>query len=248
MLRAVTARFYDTCASSFGATRSRPWEGWRRLLPRFACCFENAQLEGHVARVLDLGCGNFRFERFLQTADLPPWEAVGLDACSQLAGDAPTGCAYEPVDLAQWEPGGLEEKGYDAVVAFGFLHHIPGTRARESLMARMAGAARPGGLVAVSLWQLQKDAILLARAQEATARFAGQHLEASLDEGDWLLGWQGRHDVFRYCHSFSDAECERLAALPSLELEETFDADRCNRYLILRKTGRTKLLGSQNDR
>ena len=70
-LNALNRRFYDACASSFSETRSTAWEGWRicfdamrPLLPMLeapACeAAEHASL-----RVLDLACGNMRFERFL---------------------------------------------------------------------------------------------------------------------------------------------------------------------------------------
>ena len=34
----------------------------------------------------------------------------------------------------------------------------------------------------------------------------------AFDQGDRLLGWQDRQDSFRYCHHFSGAEIDALAA------------------------------------
>lgn len=233
LLRDETERFYDTCAASFGATRKRPWEGWRALVPRFSCCFERAQLRGRLPLVLDVGCGNFRFERFLRGAVDEPWRALGLDSCRLLSGDPPLGSAFRETDLTHWRPAREERGRFDLVVCFGVLHHIPGTPAREALVRDLARCVAPGGLLALSLWQLQKSERQLRQARETTARFLATHPNAELDPGDWLLPWQGREGVVRYCHGFSNDECARLATVTGLDLLDVFDADRANRYVVL---------------
>ena len=53
--------FYRAHAASFSATRQAPWPGWQRV----ADLAGNALAPGSSPAVLDLACGNLRFERFL---------------------------------------------------------------------------------------------------------------------------------------------------------------------------------------
>ena len=116
-LIALNNRFYAEHAASFSATRTAPWEGWRRLAcelrergwagsggdeagiaPRgpSAPLDDGAPLAAaatdrtHARRsVLDLACGNLRFGRFLAGA-FPELDLdlAAVDDCPELAGDA----------------------------------------------------------------------------------------------------------------------------------------------------------------
>ena len=59
-LNALTSDFYARVSSSFSETRQHAWQGWERVVE------EAASVMGPGMRVLDLGCGNLRFERFLE--------------------------------------------------------------------------------------------------------------------------------------------------------------------------------------
>jgi hypothetical protein len=61
------------------------------------------------------------------------------------------------------------------------------------------------------------------------------------DKGDYLLGWQGRRDVQRYCHSFCEEEVDSLAGTVAEQAREVdrFSADGksgdLNRYVVLQR-------------
>ena len=85
-------RFYAEHAASFSATRSAPWEGWNRaaeLLTQLRWPRAHSSADRHSPLVLDLACGNLRFEWFLLNAfpgvDL---RFHAVDACADLAKDA----------------------------------------------------------------------------------------------------------------------------------------------------------------
>ena len=65
--------------------------------------------------------------------------------------------------------------------------------------------------------------------------------ELSLDEGDFLLGWNGQSHTFRYCHSFSEEEIDTLVGRISPRANEIarFRADgrthEMNTYLVLQR-------------
>lgn len=131
----------------------------------------------------------------------------------------------------------------DAVLCFGFMHHMPGHETRVFALREMLRLLRPGGLLIVSFWQFMKSPKLAAQA-ESLHEQAISDLElaaADLEAGDHLLGWQRVPGVYRYCHSFSEAELDSLPVELSdlAELEERFEADgrtgNLNTYVILRR-------------
>lgn len=90
-LEAINQRFYAGHAARFDATRRAPWRGWPRVLDRIRPRLERAP----AACVLDAGCGNGRFARFLDAGLLAPPRGRG--------GAAPGGGASSRSDAA---PGG----------------------------------------------------------------------------------------------------------------------------------------------
>lgn len=109
-LNALTSDFYAREAASFSATRQAPWHGWEKAwelitapdaaqgpFPSHAAVRDS--LSSRAARipddyasnskdslaVLDLGCGNLRFERFLAERTNAPLRVTALDNCPDLA-------------------------------------------------------------------------------------------------------------------------------------------------------------------
>lgn len=262
-LAALTRQFYARTAPSFSATRQQPWDGWEQLWGRIAPLAEPHDL-GRPLRVLDVGCGNLRFERFLAQHAEGPVEAWGVDNCPALMAEGAAHAAAErgaagrlaahlvELDLAGALLDGAAPDALaarfgappaDLAVAFGFLHHVPSAEARARLLRALVQAVRPGGLVAVSLWQFADDERLGPKAEQATTRARKLLGLPALPPGDYLLGWQDDPSIFRYCHSFAEAEVDGLARAATPEAREVarFPADgksgKLNRYLVLRRNG-----------
>lgn len=99
-LNDLTSDFYAREAASFSATRQAPWHGWERVW-KLITAHDAVQnpFPSHAARVpdddtgdsgapltiLDLGCGNLRFERFLAERTNAPLRVTALDNCPDLA-------------------------------------------------------------------------------------------------------------------------------------------------------------------
>lgn len=244
ILNRVNTRFYQENAQSFSQTRHASWAGWERAL-------ELLGVESAPERVCDVACGNLRFEAFLaQRYPGAPIRAHCIDNCAELASTLPLppelGVAFQQRDLVGLllEGRSLQLPPSQLCACFGFMHHVPGSAQRAALLAQLFKSVEPGGAVAVSFWQFLGEEGLAQRAQESTARGLRElGLEArELDEGDCLLGWQGVPGAWRYCHSFTAAEVERLAQQAlhasgrAAELR-FFEADgrnmRLNRYLLV---------------
>lgn len=241
MLNRVNADFYAQVADSFSATRSRPWEGWRRIV-------ELAGGSGRAARVLDVACGNLRFERFLKD-ELPyaPRRFTCVDSCASLVGELPDDVDFFEQDIvSSLVSGGLCNTvgaDFDLTVCFGFFHHVPALDLRVRLLNDLVARTAPHGLICISLWCFLRDTRLAAKADAATKnaceRFGIER--SALEPGDRFLCWQEREDVFRFSHSFDESEIELFASSvsDSAEIVEIFNADGkhgdLNTYLVFRK-------------
>lgn len=284
MLRRLNSDFYRRCAPSFSSTRQAPWEGWRACLPylreaaRDGCgvrggdgsaagcddgavrgCDAKDVHGGRELSLLDVACGNGRFEAFLaQELRDTDARATAVDDCAALLDDAAVmpGVAFVRRDalaaLIANEPWVPDLPPVDASVSFGFLHHIPSAALRERALRALLNAVRSGGIAIVSLWCFLEDERLSRKAEhshaEALAALApgireslGLDLAAQLEPGDRFLGWQDAPGLWRYCHSFDDGEIDRLAAAVADGAHEVarFRSDgktgRLNAYLIFRK-------------
>lgn len=231
LLLEETEAFYAHVASQFSQTRQLPWEGWQKLL---------SYLPNKPFSLLDVAAGNCRFERFLTEGNFT-FQATAIDSCLDLVEAAPNTtviCA----NLFESKLAELEPEHADVVVSFGFLHHIPGAKNREMFLYELLDRVRPGGICAVSFWQFAKDKRIASKAREVSERYLALHPNIQLEEGDYLLGWRGLNDVFRFCHHFNDAEIEALATSVSQSLHKqvrilSYAADgkthNLNRYLLL---------------
>lgn len=131
----------------------------------------------------------------------------------------------------------------DAVLCSGFMHHVPGCETREFVMREMLKLLRPGGVLVVSFWQFMRSPKLAKQAEQLREQALSDLKLASgdLEEGDHLLGWQKVSGVYRYCHSFSEAELDSLVETLSdlAKPVARFGADgrtgNLNAYLILRR-------------
>ena len=235
-LSKLNNHFYAEQTGSFSRTRRSPWQGWVRLadLIRETWGEEDSRLTGgSPLTVLDVACGNLRFERFLQDefphADI---QVVAMDACAPLVPQM-EGVQFVQVDIVEDAIDSaldgsshtlmekarqtLHDRLFDLVVCFGFFHHVPGEVPRAYLLQTLLAFARGDAISAVSLWRYMDDegfaAKTLALQKQAFVDLALQGFGIDLgqfDEGDHLLGWQNKSGVYRYCHSFSDGEIARL--------------------------------------
>jgi len=246
-LNAINRAFYGDLAEEFSATREAPWPGWLRLLSAIESHYPTADLD-----VLDIGCGNGRFAKFL--ADYLPIRRerlryLGIDASAAMLERAgATTLPFASTQYRMWDfveaplEEWLSDRNFSLTVLFGLLHHVPGAERRRALVRDAALSLRPGGLLAFTSWQFEK----IARLRKKAISWEEFNLSAELpidveqlEAGDRLLHWGDSGRVVRYCHFAGEEETTQLTLDLPLELVETFSADgregNLNRYFIFRR-------------
>lgn len=228
-LNDINRRFYATVADDFDTTRSKPWPGWRQLLPHLR------RLSANPLRLLDVGCGNGRFGLFAARELNRPLRYHGLDNNAALLARAADTLAPLPNIDAQLEErdvitGGLPDDASDAVVLFGVLHHVPGAAQRLQLLRELAVRVAPGGLLAFAAWRFFDF-------ERFRARIVPWPDDLTVETGDYLLDWRRGANALRYCHHVDDAEFGRLVAATGLRMVATYRADGqtgdANLYAVL---------------
>ena len=242
-LNSINRTFYRDHAIPFHLTRREPWPGWTRLVPHL----ERAGMAGTPLSVLEIGCGNARFARFLCEMLERPVVYRGIDASATLLDQARAftrgmAAEFERRDLVEDPLLPLTGEGSHAcVAAFGILHHIPGTCRRRQLLERMVERLGPGGLLALAFWDFGADPRFAERElslREYNLRAAQPLDPVQLEPGDTLLRWgQAARDALRYCHWVDTDEegelLEGLGLVPVAAFASDGRSGALNRYRVL---------------
>ena len=204
-------------------------------------------------RVLDLACGNLRFERFLaERLGAGRLRCFAVDNCDPLVDQAQTPGVLPPVSFQNLDvvdalaAGNLREAlavpdtSCDLAATFGFMHHVPREAWRAELLRALAAKVRPGGRVVVSFWRFLNSEKLAKKALATTEQARVELDLPALPLNDFLLGWQDTRGLYRYCHHFDEPEIERLMAAvadvarPVARFAADGKTGNLNEYVILR--------------
>jgi SAM-dependent methyltransferase len=238
VLRDVNRRFYRERACEFSRSRERPWSGWGEFLEH-----AEALLPEHP-RVLDVGCGNGRFARFLEDRLGRSFDYCGVDESPLALAEARKRVparesrTFVEADFLEGPLPPLPEGAFDLIVLFGVLHHVPGRENRIGLLTRLSKRLAPSGLLGFSVWRFA----LYHRFQRKIVRWdefrerTGIDVDVEdLEPGDHILTWGGAPPAFRYCHAMGEEEEGEIEAALALDRVATFDAGaEPNRYSLFR--------------
>ncbi len=227
-LNQINREFYRAAAAEFDASRQAAWLGWERLLK---------SIELPLESVLDLGCGNGRFARFLMARQRQPFHYIGLDsspdllrrARRQLAAEARVDASLIKSDLVL---DGLPRRSAQLVTLFGLIHHLPGFARRQRLLASAADCVSAGGYMAFACWRFYED-------ERFRRRIIAWADDITVEKHDYLLDWRRGERALRYCHFVDDEEHSQLVRATGLAVIADYRADGAtgalNRYTILQK-------------
>jgi SAM-dependent methyltransferase len=224
-LLALNHDFYANLSEPFARSRARPQPGFQRLLE---------YLPRPCTRILDVGCGEGRFGRFLQDQDAVG-QYVGVDFSEDLIrhARAETPGTYHVRDLSR--PGSLEGLGqFPAIACLAVLQHIPGRANRIRLLREMGAHLEQDGRLVLSTWQFLDS----ERQRRKIAPWGAADLaEADVEANDYLLTWRSGGFGLRYVTFVDLPEITALAWDAGLRLLDHFRADgregNLNLYTIL---------------
>ena len=220
--------FYDGQAASFAASRKQPQPGFEKIL---AC------LPQPCRALLDVGCGEGRFGRFVQTHQ-PVHRYVGVDFSTELLAIAhsqvcsadfsrPSATAeiatinFYQRDMTQ--PDFLAGLGrFNVVVCLAALHHVPGKQNRVRLVREMAGSLAENGRLILSTWQFMNSERQRRKVRDWSE--IGVYA-ADVEANDYLLSWQRGGFSYRYACMIDETETAELARVCDLEILCQFRSD-----------------------
>jgi SAM-dependent methyltransferase len=245
-LNAINREFYHHRAEDFSSTRQSPWRGWARLLEQMKDRFDGDE----EISVLDVGCGNGRFARYLSDHYPHTFAYMGIDISSRALGYArdsiPDAVPAELLehDIVSGQGDSIlppeANRTFSLVVAFGLLHHVPGAHIRRDLLAALSQRLDHQGILALSIWQFggfERFRRKIVPWEELEAK-TGADLDLSqLEPGDYILSWGADPPAYRYCHFMAPQEAGTLLASLPLKAIDSYEADgstdNMNRYYLL---------------
>ena len=221
----INAEFYRRHAADFAETRRGFQPGFRELV-------QYIPIPKPV--ILDVGCGNGRFGRFVESLGVQ-MDYTGLDFSRPLLEVAgrETGRFMER-DLSQ--PGclaGLDR--YSLIVALSTIQHIPGTANRQRLLREMGAHLSADGHIVLANWQFldnERQARKIRPWSEVGLR------ESDVESGDYLLSWGQGQPGLRYVAHLDEEAVAGLAQAAGLRIVRQFRSDgregNLNLYSVLR--------------
>jgi SAM-dependent methyltransferase len=232
-LQQINHTFYSQQAKAFDQSRQQPWAGWYPLL--------NLLPKDSPLSVLDLGCGNGRFGKFLHDQGYA-LTYTGVDSSVELLTQAKTVLSPKietqliKADASQWLVTQAKPvPSFDLVVAFGLLHHLPGSTNRLNFLSQALKVTE--SWLAVSLWQFAlfpRFKHLIIPWEEFNRKWSNPIQPDQLEPNDFLLSFAGEK-IPRYCHSFSNVEIQEIDTVLPYKSTLTYQADGkeyYNRYLV----------------
>ena len=229
----LNSRFYSENSDSFSATRQNFWPGWKKSLEVIK------PLLIQNPKILDLGCGNGRYYKFL-IENLSEFKYTGVDFSEELIKLAKESLVHKVHEFIPDEIDKFIENTkskYDLISIIATLHHIPSAKKREQLLAEASSKLKAGGILLITLWNFKEEKSLQRLiVPQAETEFKSSEFEV----GDYLLSWDGTMKARRYCHYFSQIEKTKLISSTTLNVKAIFDTDgrnnRLNTYIVLQKS------------
>ena len=189
---------WEAVADEFAKTRKWNW----RELKFLSEYIKDGQ------KVLDLGCGNGRLCKLLQSKDI---EYIGVDNSQGLIKIARrqfnkfTFLVADALSLGAQLP----NNEFDIIFSIAFLHHIPSKELRLKILKDCFSILKPNGFLIFTVWNLKQWKLIWR--YRLYSLFLGQR--------DVFIPWKaGEKKIWRYHHVFTLREIRGLTKKAGFEI------------------------------
>ena len=218
-----TRQDYNLIAEEFSRVREKPWPELRFLFDNYLTSRD---------RVLDLGCGNGRFQEFLKDKGV---DYIGVDPSEKLIEIAKKKYPRQKFLSADALRLPFSDSYFDKVYSIAVLHHIPSDESRGQFLKETKRILKPGGLLILTCWKFHKLKELFLIFKFAILKILRL---SKLDFGDIFEPWGQK--IKRYYHSFSKQELATLVQengfkIKDIGIVKNERGNRQNIYLIAEK-------------
>jgi len=230
----LDTKFYKSVSVEFSRTRHIPWPGWNQLLPYL-------KEKGKCASILDLGCGNGRFLKYIcQVLPSDDMSYLGIDNNEKLINISIKNFSnikkFKLVNSNIITDVKNIKGKYTIVVAFGITHHIPSLKQRKLWFKHISTLIENSGYFIFTKWNIDKD-IRSIKLKKEIPSISIKDLEI----GDYFYNWKNKN-IYRYVHIYSKKETNEIFKIlkkSNMILIKSFDSDGktsvLNTYYIFKK-------------
>ncbi len=232
----INLKFYDDISLFFNETRKTPWQGWMQLLKYFNF---KTKLD-----ILDLGCGNARFAKFL-TENLNKSISinyVGIDFSKDLLNlgtkellkiqKERKNFKFKLINLNFIEENFNLNKKFDLIVLFGVMHHIYDEKIRIILFNKINLLLNKNDQFIFTTWQFlnnerQRKKILDLNSEKGKNILEKFDLNKKYfkNNKDYILSWNMGKEAFRYCRNYLESDIFKLTNETNFKIKNIFFAD-----------------------
>ncbi|MBT7553069.1 methyltransferase domain-containing protein [bacterium] len=194
---------YNQISQEFSASRVFPWEELQVFIPYIKDNF----------KILDLGCGNGRLLKSLEESN-KKFDYTGIDFSEGLIKQAQENFPEHKFTVADMRELDFPENSFDMVFSIAAFHHLDKKSDRIKLLKKLNKCLKPGGYLFMTNWNL---------LQKKYFKDYLKYWWRKKSWNDFFVSWSkysgDNKKHWRYYHSFTKAELEKLLEKTGFELQ-----------------------------
>jgi len=163
-----TVKDYNSICDKYSSVREKEWKEFKFL-------FDNVKKN---EKVLDLGCGNGRFYKYLNLADY-----FGVDPSSKLIDICRKNYPRAKFEVAYGDKLPFDNNFFDKIYSIAVLHHIPSEKLRIDFLRELKRVLKENGQIILTVWNLK---------------------EKTDGEKEVFLPWYGSKGTYFYCFNLKE--------------------------------------------